>query len=117
MRKRIPRLLSLKEAAEILGISKQRLWQWIKEGQFPLARRVGHLWKIPEDELRKFLELEQASGGHGSKRVTKRFKREGIDERHISGDNSRLLRNIWLELIRLRKLLEKEVGESKKKPG
>ena len=49
MRRTIPKLFSLKETAEILGISKNRLWQWINQGQFPIARRVGSLWKIPED--------------------------------------------------------------------
>lgn len=119
MRKTIPKLLSLKETAEVLGISKQRLWQWIKEGQFPIARRVGSLWKIPEDELREFLNLEQIVEKRGPKRTIKPLKKERIDERHISTDNSYLLRNIWLELIRLRKLLEKEVskGKKKKKPG
>lgn len=110
MRKTIPKLLSLKETAEVLGISKQRLWQWIKEGQFPIARRVGSLWKIPEDELREFLNLEQIAGKRGPKRTIKLLKKKKIDD-------SYLLQNIWEELIRLRKLLEEEIGKKKKKPG
>ncbi|MBA7492135.1 hypothetical protein ES702_02684 [subsurface metagenome] len=117
MRKTIPKLLSLKETAEVLGISKQSLWQWIKEGQFPIARRVGSLWKIPEDELREFLNLEQTAGKRSPKRTVKLLKKKKIDEGHVSADDSYLLRNIWQELIRLRKLLEEEIGKKKKKPG
>ena len=41
-------MLSTKEAAEKLGVSRQRVWTWIKEGRIP-AERVGNVWAIPED--------------------------------------------------------------------
>jgi len=106
MRKIIPKLFSLKEAAEILGISKQRLWQWINQGQFPIARRVGSLWKIPEDELREFLNLEKTARKRVSKRVIKLPQKK-------KADDSYLLQNILEELIKLRKLIEGEIGKKK----
>lgn len=106
MRRTIPKLFSLKETAEVLGISKQRLWQWINQGKFPIARRVGTLWKIPEDELWKFLNLK--------KTARKRVPKKGIN---LPGkkkvDDSYLLQNIWEELIKLRKLIEGETGKKK----
>lgn len=106
MRKTIPKLFSLKEAAEVLGISKQTLWQWINQGKFPIARRVGTLWKTPEDELWEFLNQK--------KTARKRAPKKGI---RLPGkkkvDDSNLLRNIWEELIRLRKLIEGEIGKKK----
>lgn len=106
MRRTIPKLFSLKEAAEALGISKQRLWQWINQGKFPIARRVGSLWKIPEDELREFLNLE--------KTVKKRVSKKTITlPGKKKADDSHLLQNIWEELVRLRKLVEGEIGKKK----
>jgi len=106
MRKTIPKLFSLKEAAEVLGISKQRLWQWINQGRFPIARRVGSLWKIPEDELWEFLDLKKTAG----KRVPKRTVNLPGEKKV---DDSSLLQNILEELIRLRKLIEAEIGRKK----
>lgn len=104
MRRTIPKLFSLKEAAEVLGISKQRLWQWINQGWFPIARRVGTLWKIPEDELWEFLNQKKTEG----KRVPK--KTVNLPGKKKT-DDSYLLQNILEELIRLRKLIEGEVGK------
>ena len=105
MRKTIPKLFSLKEAAEALGISKQRLWQWINQGRFPIARRVGSLWKIPEDELREFLNLE--------KTVKKRVSKKTITLPGKKKADDSLLQNILEELIKLRKLIEGEIDKKK----
>ncbi len=105
MRKTIPKLFSLKEAAEALGISKQRLWQWINQGNFPIARRVGSLWKIPEDELREFLNLEKTVKKRVSKKTIKLPGKKKADDS--------LLQNILEELIRLRKLIEGEIDKKK----
>ncbi len=106
MRKTIPKLFSLKETAEILGISKQRLWQWINQGQFPIARRVGTLWKIPEDELRDFLKLKKTARKRTPTRIVNLPGKK-------KADDSLLLQNILGELIKLRKLVEGEIGKKK----
>ncbi len=106
MRRTIPKLFSLKEAAEVLGISKNTLWQWINQGKFPIARRVGTLWKIPEDELREFFNLKKTA-------------RKGAPTRIVNlpgkkkADDSLLLQNILGELIKLRKLVEGEISKKK----
>ena len=106
MRKTIPKLFSLKEAAENLGISKQRLWQWINQGWFPIARRVGSLWKIPEDELWEFLNLRKTARKRVPKKTINLPGKKKVDD-------SSLLQNILEELIRLRKLIEGEIGKKK----
>ncbi|MFV0428404.1 MAG: helix-turn-helix domain-containing protein [Arachnia sp.] len=42
----IPELLSLTEAAERLGVSRQAIQSRIHYGSLP-ARKVGHIWAIP----------------------------------------------------------------------
>ena len=41
-------MLSTKEAADKLGVSRQRVCVWIKEGRIP-AERVGNVWVLPDD--------------------------------------------------------------------
>ena len=40
-------LQSLKEAADRVGYSRQRLQQWVKQGRIKGAVKVGHYWVIP----------------------------------------------------------------------
>ena len=46
-------LLSVSEAAARLGVSRVRVWQWIKEGRLK-AERLGNAWAIRERDLAKF---------------------------------------------------------------
>lgn|GEM_PF-1145471 len=47
------RYLTTEEAARSIGVTRYRVWQWIKSGQMR-AQRAGTLWLIPEDEVAKF---------------------------------------------------------------
>lgn len=49
----IPRLVSVSGAAEILGVSRQRVWQWIDDGRLPGAR-AGATAVLAEETVRKF---------------------------------------------------------------
>lgn len=42
--------LTITEAAERLGVSRQRVHQLIKQGRLE-AEQVGHIWIIPESAL------------------------------------------------------------------
>ena len=48
------RLLRPEEVAEILQISKRTVVRWLKEGKLG-GVRVGRLWRIPQEELDRFL--------------------------------------------------------------
>ena len=47
-------------AAEILGVSRMTLWQWIKDGKIQ-AVIVGGLRMIPQSEVER-IKNEQATG-------------------------------------------------------
>lgn len=50
MNEKIPKLLSVPEAAEQLGVSRWRVNQFINEGRLP-ARKVGRSYVILESDL------------------------------------------------------------------
>jgi len=45
--------VSIKEAADILGVSDKRVYQYVRAGRIP-ALRVGNILILPEDEVRQF---------------------------------------------------------------
>ncbi|MCM1235424.1 MAG: helix-turn-helix domain-containing protein [Ruminococcus flavefaciens] len=46
------RWASLEETAEYLGVTKDKIRNWIKKGNIP-AHKIGRLWKF------KFLEIDE----------------------------------------------------------
>ena len=50
-------LLTVKEAAAYLRVTRVTAWRWCQEGMIP-AFRIGRTWRIPRDEL---LELKDTS--------------------------------------------------------
>ena len=53
----MPRLLTLGEAAQHLRISRPLLLRLLKRGEMP-GRKVGGLWRIPEDSLHEMFRFE-----------------------------------------------------------
>lgn len=53
--RRIEKLLSIPEAAEILGVSKWTLYSWCETGKVPSVK-LGRLRKIRVEDLRAFIE-------------------------------------------------------------
>jgi len=51
--------LSMREAAEALGISDRTLWSWTKDGIIP-AVRIGGRWLYPVDVIREWLKERAA---------------------------------------------------------
>lgn len=49
----LPGYVSIKEAAEILGVSDKRVYQYVRAGRLP-ARRVGNILILPVEEVRQF---------------------------------------------------------------
>jgi excisionase family DNA binding protein len=58
----IPRLVGVPEAAEILGVVRQRVWQMIEEGKLPVARVGQRTFVLREQvvlEYKALLDLER----------------------------------------------------------
>jgi len=49
----LPGYVSIKEAAEMLGVSDKRVYQYVRAGRLP-AQRVGHILILPTEEVRRF---------------------------------------------------------------
>jgi excisionase family DNA binding protein len=47
----IPELLSVQEAADVLGKSRQRILQMINNHEFPSAQQVGNAWVIAHEDV------------------------------------------------------------------
>lgn len=49
----LPGYVSIREAADILGVSDKRVYQYVRAGRLP-ALRVGNILILPEREVRRF---------------------------------------------------------------
>jgi excisionase family DNA binding protein len=49
----LPGYVSIREAAEMLGVSDKRVYQYVRAGRLP-ARRVGNILILPVEEVRQF---------------------------------------------------------------
>ncbi len=49
----LPDYISIREAADILGVSDKRVYQYVRAGRLP-ARRVGNILILPVEEVRQF---------------------------------------------------------------
>jgi len=45
------RLLTPRQVGEQLNFSPRTITRWAREGRFKSARKVGRVWRIPEDGL------------------------------------------------------------------
>lgn len=50
------KLLTLKEASEILGVAKITLRRWDNEGKLKALRTVGNARRYSEDDINNFIE-------------------------------------------------------------
>lgn len=60
-------LLTVKEVAAYLRVSRVTAWRWCQQGTIP-AFRIGHSWRIRRDELLK-LEETCSSDHRDSKKL------------------------------------------------
>ena len=58
-------LVSVAEAAAMLGVHPQRVHQRIREGSLP-AEKVGHQWAVEMDDLRRI--MNHTGPGHWQRR-------------------------------------------------
>jgi len=49
----LPGYVSIKEAADMLGVSDKRVYQYVRTGRLS-AQRVGHILILPTEEIKKF---------------------------------------------------------------
>lgn len=57
----VPRLLRVREAAEVTGIEKWRLYALLKRGEGPAHMRVGRTIRISETALVEWIERQHAA--------------------------------------------------------
>ena len=57
-------LLTVKEVANYLRVSRVTAWRWCQQGVIP-AFRIGRTWRIPRDEL---LELKESCSSNNRDR-------------------------------------------------
>ncbi len=57
----VPRLLRVREAAEVTGIEKWRLYEIIKRGEGPAHMRVGRTIRISETALVEWIERQHVA--------------------------------------------------------
>jgi len=43
--------LSPKAAAKRLGLTPATITRWCRQGKFPNAKKIGRVWRIPEEDL------------------------------------------------------------------
>lgn len=55
----IDKMYTLKEAQEILGVSKPTLYNWQKSGKITFVKLGDHLTRIPESELKRLIKGEE----------------------------------------------------------
>lgn len=53
----IDKLLTPEEAAEKLGVMPETIREWLRSGKIK-GRKAGRLWRIPEADLERFLEVK-----------------------------------------------------------
>jgi excisionase family DNA binding protein len=56
------KLMTIKEVADYLRVSRTRLYQLARAGEVP-AKRVGHLWRFNKTEIDAWLSGELAPVG------------------------------------------------------
>ena len=82
----IPGYVSVKEAADMLGLSPRTVYEYIEEGRLPSVR-FADVIAISQDEIRKF--RREPSGR----------PRKNAPLWHISaGDNTQLMSLIWVQV-------------------
>jgi excisionase family DNA binding protein len=54
-------LLTVKECAEIIGVGKRRVLQYIHEDRLK-ANKMGGMWFISRDDLDEFMEVPRKPG-------------------------------------------------------
>jgi excisionase family DNA binding protein len=101
---RIPGYASVKEAAEMLGLSPRTVYDYIEEGRLPSAR-IADVIAIPIEEIRKF--KTEPSGR----------PRKNTPLWHISsGDNTQFMSHITVQLrAGQREVLQQRLEEIRKK--
>ena len=58
---KVPRLLTVKQAAQATGLPRWRLYALLAEGTGPAAMRVGKTYRISEHALIRWIEDQHAA--------------------------------------------------------
>ena len=54
-------LISMADAAELVGVHRDTLYRLARTGQFPPALQIGRQWRVSRPRLERFLHGEAAA--------------------------------------------------------
>lgn len=63
MQKTVPKLLRVREAAELTGLERWRFYELLRRGKGPRYLKIGRTFRIPEHSLIKWID-ERARTEH-----------------------------------------------------
>lgn len=55
MSKELPKIYTLREVQEILGVTQRTLYRWIDNGSLK-AFKAGRTWRVSEEALQEFID-------------------------------------------------------------
>lgn len=55
MSKELPKIYTLREVEQILGVTQRTLYRWIDNGSLK-AFKAGRTWRVSEEALQEFIE-------------------------------------------------------------
>lgn len=58
-----PRLLTITEAADMLGHSQQTVRRWIADGRLPACRPGGSHYRVAPGDVERLVQLTRVSNG------------------------------------------------------
>ncbi|SRR5579875_57280 len=73
------RLLTLKEAKKLLGVTTRTIQRWDKEGKIKVVRTIGGRRRIPESEIKRVLGLKEERVVVGYARVSSSTRRDDLE--------------------------------------
>jgi len=53
-------MLTLNDVAEDLRITRRTLYRWIEQGKFKVAVKIDGIWRVDEEDFRRFKEEARA---------------------------------------------------------
>ena len=55
MNKELPKIYTLREVEQILGVTQRTLYRWIDNGSLK-AFKAGRTWRVSEEALQEFID-------------------------------------------------------------
>ena len=57
------RLLNVDQVGEVLNKAKKTVWDYCESGKLDCAFKIGHEWRVREDDLWEWIERQKQTNG------------------------------------------------------